>query len=306
MTNQDFFDNYQDAWENERIQFSDFVSLDFPYLQLYYWTSGNPQLLRVDNNGKALEPNNIEIFGGWYAGENKFIPQTQLLGGIPKGFYTQELHPKGDPFTAYTAPLIYVSYITHREGWFARKDSAKKISEIDILCLLGEWQIEEKIFKPYGPIVLSASSYTAGDLKQAFRDWREKSSVARMNAKQQPESRFFIPVGGFPNIDQNGKESVYTERRGTGQKSSVVTPPRLKEPKTIDYNLLKMLFVAHDRSTLDLIRDLYNRAQPWVADMKNKVTRADDQLRDEALTSAARYQQNGHVETSPPANYPDF
>lgn len=308
--NEKFFDQYDVHEDEAEIQFSDNVKLPFPNLRLHWWNFGDPRLLKIDESTKKpLEPNNIQTFGGWFSASEKYLPAVTAIGSHPQRFATAMMHPKSNaPFEASTNRIVYVAYIAHREGWFPSKNG-KDFSKIDVLCLLGDYLSQDGIFKPYGPVVLSAQSLTAKAVKTAFNHWTNISMKARIEANRQPGSRFFVPIGSYNNVDENGGVTVHTERRGQGAESSIVTPPRLREPKEINHDLLYKLFIAHNRETLNQVREYKELAQPWIKDMAVMVENAKKAERERDAIGAARVAgrncNNGPAEQTPTNDHTD-
>ena len=81
---------------------------------------------------------------------------------------------------------------------------------------------KEGAFLPYGPVVLSAKSFTGTALDAAFKKFTSQTAAFRDGAAPQ----FFLHgIGTF------GDTPIFQDAKGKGGASSTITPPQLFIPK---------------------------------------------------------------------------
>jgi hypothetical protein len=219
-----------------------------------WWMNGNIAL----KNLKQIE--DATRFGGWGISKEDIDGFGSDLAEIPATWVLHEELTNRDngTYAAYLCRSAWVAPIARRYGWFER--DGKSRSKVNVLCYLAIYQPDRTLL-PYGPVVLSASSYTGSDLDKCFKDFAAKS--AQLRGSTSPNF-FYHPIGTW------GKEPIYAERKAkTGGSSSSVTPPQLYLPKDgLSLETLKAWFVGPDIAAE--MATYLDQAQEWLADWKRK------------------------------------
>lgn len=223
-----------------------------------WWMNGKAALKSV----KQIE--DATRFGGWGISKEEIDGFGSELAEVPAYWQLHDdlTNGKGESYSAYLCRTAWVAPIARRYGWF--EFEGKSRSSVNILCYLALYEQRGAPLKPFGPVVLSAKSFTGNDLDKCFKDFASKSAQARGNTSQ---NFFFHPIGTW------GKEPVFVERKGKNGSSSSVTPPQLYLPENgITVDVLKNWFVGPEIA-MDMAKYL-DLAQDWLNDWKN---RKDDQ-----------------------------
>ena len=173
-------------------------------------------------NGKAAFKNEAVItdarrFGGWGISKE----EVDELGVQPAPSWTlQDLtNAKGDTYQAYICRTAWVTPIARRFSWF--ENEGKWRTSINVLSMLF-LRNKEGAFLKYGPVVLSAKSFTGTALDAAFKKFASQTAAFRDG--QLPQF-FMHGIGTF------GDTPIFQDAKGKGGASSSITPPQLFIPK---------------------------------------------------------------------------
>ncbi|HEY4692504.1 MAG TPA: hypothetical protein VIH16_03650 [Bellilinea sp.] len=200
----------------------------------------------VNGDSRLKAQNNALYFGGW-AVKMTDVQEAQRDWGIdflPGGFVDGEVVPaQGDPFQAHLVRNLLVAPIGLRIGWIGEgmahhaQYQAGARQHVQALVFVGSREKGGMI--PWGPAVLSAKGYQAGNVVKAFKDWERHTAAARKTAAPGvPAWAFYLSVGTF------GKERVAIS---VGKSSkSPITPIGAYLPESMDEKLLESLFVGEE------------------------------------------------------------
>jgi hypothetical protein len=219
-----------------------------------WWMNGKPAL----KSTKQVE--DATRFGGWGISKEEIDGFGSDLAEVPSYWQLHEdlANGQGKTYSAYLCRTAWVAPIARRSGWF--EYDGKSRSAINILCYLALFTQRGAPLAPFGPVVLSAKSFTGVDLDKCFKDFAAKSAQLRGST---PPNFFFHPIGTW------GSEPVFSERKGKNGASSSVTPPQLYlPPGGLIEELLTKWFVGPD-----VAREMagyLDQAQDWIADWKNR------------------------------------
>lgn len=251
------------GYKSDGLNFGSWVRLPFPHLQLS-WKNGDGEISR----GK----DSVVAFGGWYCSDKYYIPAvTEINKDLPDIFsVTNFVNKQRKQFEVIQARAVYMSYISGRFAWFLKKDGSWQ-TRFEVLGLLGVYDSKAGHYAPWAPIVLSVKgkSGTKG-LQDALKAWQLKTANPRKeHANNWGWENFFFPYGTF------GDEPVVKDDRGADGTQYSYNPIQIKEPvKEIDRKFLEVLFIGHDRGTLELVREYAELAKPWVADFAVQAKRS--------------------------------
>lgn len=229
------------------------IKLPFPAPTLYWY------------NGKTAFKNIPEIkdprrFGGWGVSKEDIEEQ-----GLPPAeswkLHDDLTNAKGKTFVAYLFRSAWVAPIARRFAWF--ENEGKSRSSLNILSYLALRNKEGK-FKPYGAVILKASSYTGIALDRCFKEFASKTADLRGETLS---NFFFHPIGTW------GAEPIFnTNKSKHGDKESSVTDPQLYIPDggyTDDF--MKSCFIPNvDTGILEDIMQFKRQAADWIADWDKK------------------------------------
>src|SRR5690349_5681227 len=223
-----------------------------------WWMNGKPAL----KNTKQID--DATRFGGWGITKDEVDNFGSELAEVPAYWQLHEdlVNGSGGSYAAYLCRTAWVAPIARRYGWFTDK-TGRSGSKLNVLCYLATMQ-PDKTLLPYGPVILSAKSLTCLDLDKCFKDFAAKTSKLRAGTLP---NYFYHPIGTW------GPEPIFTERKSKGNgAASSVTPPQLYQPKEGEYKLetLQKWFVSVE--VVEEMSRLYDLAQEWVEDWKNKRT----------------------------------
>lgn len=261
--NDNFFD-VPAGFELPQINTSNGVVLPFPSVQLSWW-NGDKRFAKAD---KA----SVQGFGGWYAGDEYFSPYVQEVQNSPRIFTPCEMQPRdGEQFNAWQSRFVPVLPIMRRAEWFQR-DNGSPYSVVDYLCLMGEWQQEQKQYTPFGAVVLRIKGTLSSDLDNAFKKFASATSKARAEfAGNAPANRFYCMIGTFGEFA--GREAKSSKNNS----SSTVTPPvvKLPEPTAINAEFLRACFAG--KAAIEQAVEYYRAAEMcgWAEDLKNSKKRGE-------------------------------
>lgn len=219
-----------------------------------WWMNGKAALKSV----KQIE--DATRFGGWGISKEEIDNFGSDLAEVPSYWQLHDdlTNGQGNTYSAYLCRTAWVAPIARRYGWF--EFDGKSRSAVNVLCYLALYQQKDAPLMPFGPVVLSAKSFTGLDLDKCFKDFAAKSAQLRGST---PPNFFFHPIGTW------GKEPIFSERKGKGGASSSVTPPQLFLPTNgLTTETLQKWFVGPEVAA-DMAKYL-DQAQDWIADWKNR------------------------------------
>ena len=220
-----------------------------------WWMNGKPALKSV----KQVE--NATRFGGWGISRDEVDNFGSELAEVPAYWQLHDdlANGQGGSYAAYLCRTAWVAPIARRYGWFDRNGQGR--SSLNVLCYLAIYQ-PDKTLLPYGPVVLSAKSLTCVDLDKCFKEFAAKTASLRAGTLP---NYFYHPIGTW------GQEPAFVERKSKSGASSSVTPPQLYLPKNgITTETLQKWFVSGEVVTE--MASLYDLAQDWINDWKNRTT----------------------------------
>lgn len=223
-------------------------------------------------NGKAAFKNESAItdarrFGGW--GISKEEIDELGIKAAPSWQLQELTNAKGDSYSAYICRTAWVHPIARRFAWF--ENEGKWRTSLNVLCFLS-LRNKEGEFLPYGPVVLSAKSFTGSALDAAFKKFASQTAQVREGALQQ----FFLHgIGTF------GDAPIFQDAKGKGGSSSTITPPQLFIPKDgfNDDNLTK--YFANPETMLAMAKYKKESAE-WVEDWAKRGKKQDAPVVDAA------------------------
>jgi hypothetical protein len=219
-----------------------------------WWLNGKPALKSIKQIDDATR------FGGFGISKEEIDNFGSELAQIPDYWQLHEdlTNGKGDTYSAFLCRTAWVAPIARRYGWF--EFDGRSRSAVNVLCYLALMQ-SDKTLMPYGPVVLSAKSFTGIDLDKCFKDFAAKT--AKLRGTTLP-NYFYHPIGTW------GTEPQFVERKGKGGASSSVTPPQLYQPKDGDYKIesLQKWFVGGD--VVADMASLYDQSREWLDDWKQR------------------------------------
>lgn len=229
------------------------VKLPFGAPQLW-WLNGKPELFNL------AEIDDARRFGGFGISKEDIEAQATLLP--PELPYHWKLFDEltnhtGKAYSAYLTRTAWVAPIVRRYRWVSFEGKNK--SQVEYLCYLAVMSAN-KTLDPWGPVVISGSSYSGGAIDNAFKEFAQKSSTIRGTT---PQNFFFHPLGSW------GKSPKSEPRKGKGGKESTITPCQLYVPESgYTEEILTKWFVPQEFHFE--LSNLKNKAKEWVDDWAKK------------------------------------
>ena len=205
-----------------------------------------PVLWVVNGDARMRQANNALYFGGW-AGKMTDIQEAQRnwdVNFLPHGFTEGEIVPgQGAAFPAYLTRSLLVAPIGLRTSWIgqgqARHDHYEPGYRQHVQALVFVGAREKGGMVPWGPVVLSAKGYQAGNITKAFKDWEKHTSAIRKTvAPGIPAWCFYLAIGTF------GKDRVAIQVGKNSQ--SPITPISAYLPENLDEATMESLFVTEE------------------------------------------------------------
>jgi hypothetical protein len=227
------------------------IKLPFPAPTLY-WFNGKTDFKDV------AEIKDPRRFGGW--GVSKEDLDTLGVQPSPAWVLHNLTNKEGKSYQAYLFRSAWVAPIARRSAWFENDGRAR--SSLNILAYLALRNKEGK-FLPYGPVVLSAKSFTGLAIEKCFKDFGVKTADVRGETLP---NFFFTPIGTY------GDEPKFSSNKGKSGKESSVTDPQLYVPANgYDEAFLQSVFVPNIGS--EILADMANykrQAKEWLADWNDR------------------------------------
>lgn len=232
-------------------------------------------------NGKAAFKNEAAItdarrFGGW--GISKEEIDELGIKPAPSWTLTDLTNAKGDSYQAYICRTAWVAPIARRFAWF--ENEGKWRTSLNVLCSL-MLRNKEGEFLPYGPVVLSAKSFTGSALDATFKKFTSQTAAFRDGAAPQ----FFLHgIGTF------GDAPIFQDAKGKGGSSSTITPPQLFIPKDgFTAENIEKYFVPQ-QNILDMGK-FAKDAKEWIDDWQKRGKKTEDAV-SSAEVSEPEYEDN--------------
>lgn len=266
MAQESYFDVDQGAAErlNQGMSMGGGVELPFS-APVFWWMNGNPQNRAVAKDTPAV------YYGGWAANADSIEETAEERGGVPGGMVKTEIFTRDSKTVdAYTSRLLVVAPISFRQAWVVGQQqtttrSTKYVQggrqHVQVLCLSG-YQLGDKSYKSWGPVVLSAKGYQSQYLMTAMKDWRKliDRGLAQIKANPKPPAwAFWAGIGTFG-------DKVDTQMVGKNAQSPI-TPINLYVPKEITADLLRRLYVGRDG--VAEMATLLEEASEWLSAWKS-------------------------------------
>lgn len=231
------------------LQTGDFVEL--PFYAPFVWVL----------NGKANLKNptdkiNVPYFGGFAVSKEDFELAVTEFGNPGNFTFYPMTNQEGKDYEVYASRTVAVAPIVTRERWIEGR------GHVQILAYAGR-RADDGQFAPWGPVVLTAKSYTAKNLRESLKAWESfTAKVRREFAPGYPANLFYCFVGTFGERKQ--------EMVGKGSQSPI-TPVQLYKGKDgqATAEMLQSNFVGVE--VANLMKALKEQAREWVADWKKPV-----------------------------------
>jgi len=260
MAQENYFDVDQSAADrlNQGMNMGGGIELPFA-APVFWWMNGNPQNRALATSTPAI------YFGGWAANADSIEEVADDRGGLPGGLVKTDIYTRdSNTVEAYTTRLLVVAPISFRQAWITgQQQTVRHVKyvqggrqHIQVLCLTG-YQLQDKTYQSWGPIVLSAKGYQAQYLMSAMKDWRKAIDRALGVIKANPKP----PAWGFWGGIGTFGDKVDTQMVGKSTQSPI-TPINLFTPKELTAELLRRLYVGRDG--VDEMAQLLDEASDWL------------------------------------------
>lgn len=235
------------------------VKLPFP-APLLWWGNGTAQNKALAKATPAL------YYGGWIVEEEHLNDAAQQYGEAP-GYLVQTdfINRNGDSIPSYSARSIVFAPLSYRVAWVPKRENREfgqrytsyqqgTAMHIQMLVLLAS-PTPDKLYKPWGPAVLSAKSFQAGNLLDAVKAWPKViAPILNQAGSKAPASAFWMCAGTAGEFAQ--------KMVGKNGAQSPITPIILVQPSKVDLDLLKKLFVG--KETVAKMTDYIAQAAEWL------------------------------------------
>lgn len=220
-----------------------------------WWLNGKPAL-------NTDEIKDARRFGGWGISKEEIDDLRSVLPELPKNWRLFDALPKADgsgTYAAYLCRKVFVAPIARRFAWLDFNGSTKSHTNIlGYLAIVGE----DKKLTPWGPIILSANSYSGKSLDDAFSNFKKLTSELRGDDLV---NFFYHPVGTMGDAP---KFETRTSKK-PGAKSSSVTPCQLEIPEGGFKDAHLNTFFVGDEIAAE-INNLFTQAKEWLDDWNKK------------------------------------
>lgn len=228
------------------LQTGDFVEL--PFLAPYLWVL----------NGKANLKNpqdkvNVPYYGGFAVSKDDFEFAVAEYGNPGNFTFYNMVNQEDKEYEIYASRAVAVAPIVTRERWVEGR------GHVQILAYAG-MRAEDGHFAPWGPVVLTAKSYTAKYLRDGLKEWESFTAKARREyAPGYPSNLFYCFVGTFGE-----RKQIMVGKT----KESPITPISLFKGKDgqCTSEMLQANFVGLE--VANLMKSLREQAKAWVEDWK--------------------------------------
>jgi len=226
---------------------------------LFWWKRGGDE--RSDGTQK---------YGGWVASyENvlESIPTNpEGRADIPTKLSQETFHSdySGSSYEVFTTRNIAFAAIGKRFKWTYRTppDGSKDPSDkgrghLQVLGL-SAFLNDDKSYKLWLPVILSAKGLSAKSLQDALDSWERKTIALRASeCNGLPANFFWSHLGTF------GKD-VQKLQVGRGNKSNYITPIQIYMPSELNIDFLKRVYVGKDAAiTMSVLAE---QSQDWLTE----------------------------------------
>lgn len=241
---------------------------ELPFPVVYIWALNGQASYR--SQGGAL------YFGGWAcrSEDTQFAIESQGIQ-VPTDWKQVTISSRdGGEFEAYTSRNIIVAPIGKRISWISEgKRSAAYVEgsrrHLQILAYLAESSGENgsRRFDAWGPVVLTAKGYQAGNVLDALALWEKVTAPIRRSITTNiPAWCFYLSLGTY------GKERQ-VKNVGKPGAQSPITPISAYIPEKFDEKLMKDLFVGAE--VAQKMAELQDQASEWLKAWSEGVLQED-------------------------------
>ena len=245
----------QDYFELPEGMASEFTGLGSQTIELPFMA---PMLWWLNGDPRAQTASEASKMGGWAISQD----EIELLDAPPPGFVGVTLvNARGQEYSASLARYVAVAVIGSREQWVLPDANfggrTRGYSRIQVLGYMATVN-QARQYVPYGPVVLSAKSYSAKYLKEALSEWSRKTAQSRRKlANNLPAWLFYAPIGTFGA----SRDAVMVGPDPNSQ--SPITPCRLmKMPDEQTANTLRGWYVG--KSVVEEMSEYKQAAGEWL------------------------------------------
>lgn len=249
------------------------LTLDFPALHLW-WKNGNPQIPPQQG---------VAHFGGWCASKTD-ADQTlaEMERTIPTSFSAQTYtNSKNESYQVYASRIVAVAPIIKRVGWF-ENDEKRQYSKVEVLAYLATVDLKNKIYVPWGPVLLTGSSFSGVAITDALALWGRKITPLTKQ-DEAPSWAHWAVIGTV-------REAIYIEQRGKNKKSPI-TPCEVAIPKEVTEQFVFGRFIG--KELMSKLIDYRLMSHDWAASWNEK--------KGEVIAKASEADEP----TQPPTNVPE-
>lgn len=230
------------------------VSLPFDAPVLWV-LNGDP---RLERQGGA------QFYGGWAGKQEQF---TEADIPFPPGMSVETVFTKdGKSFEAVTARNIIIAPFGIRMSWVAEGTRSSQYfaggrRHLQVLAILAAKDSKDAPIEYHCPVLLSAKGFQAQHFEQALTRWRNAlRKTLRDSGSGAPPWVFYLSIGTF------GQDRI-TERVGSDNRSSLITPITAYIPKSITPDMLDRLYVG--TSIVKEMQALREDADEWLKAWEN-------------------------------------
>lgn len=230
---------------------------ELPFPVVYIWA--------LNGHGSYKQQGGALYYGGWACkAEDMNTTAEQQELAIPQDWKLATISSRdGGEFEAYTTRSAIIAPIGKRISWLTDgKRSATYVTggrrHVQVLAYLAENRSENGNlnFVPWGPVVLTAKGYQAGNLLDAFTRWDRATTQVRWKvAPGVPAWCFYLSIGTF------GKERQVTNVGKPGAQSPI-TPITAYIPDHLSEDLMTSLFVGNE--VAEKMVGLQEQAEEWL------------------------------------------
>jgi len=267
MNDQNFITVPKEVSDNIKDGMEHGGSIQLPFAAPFvYVQNGNPQLKAAGG---------VSYFGGWSTDKDAMDECLKETGQeLPKYFTAEEMtSSEGKPLSNYASRFVVCAPIAFRESWIKNKDRYPEYQEgtrrhVQMIAYLADSWIEgekgkrQRLYAPWGPVVLTAKGYQAKNILDAFGAWIHMTKdVRRVIAPEVPAYFFSACLGTF------GEEPNF-QRVGKGAQTSLITPIELYQPPTMDEAVVRRLFVGE--AVYTIMSDCKEQAKDWLVAWKEQ------------------------------------
>lgn len=234
-------------------------SAELPFSAAYFWPLNGDGRMKTAVESGSMPP--ATYFGGWSVAKDNLQELADSLGkAVPTMFgKPYESQGRDKSFFNYSLRSLICAPIGMRQSWITDKmrtpnyvdGSRRHVQQIVMLGVPGANGIEA-----FGPAILSAKGYQAGNMLNAFTNWKRASTPARKQGFDGCSPwLFWVQVGTFGERQQH--------MVGPVGRQSPITPIGGNLPKTLTVGNLKQLYVG-DAVAEEMVR-LVDDCRDWLS-----------------------------------------